>query len=128
MRIKFASITVDDQDRALKFYTEVLGFRRMADIPMGSFRFLTVVSSDDPEATELILEQPSFPPSKIYQKERYDAGIPATAFTTADMAAEIAKLKSLGVKFRGEPQNAGPILTVLFEDGCGNLVNLVQPS
>jgi catechol 2,3-dioxygenase-like lactoylglutathione lyase family enzyme len=128
MQIKFASVTVDDQDKALKFYTEVLGFRKMADIPMGKYRFLTVVSSDDPEATELILEQASLPPSKRYQKERFDAGMPATAFTTRDMATEIAMLKSRGVKFRGEPQNAGPILTVLFEDGCGNLVNLVQPN
>jgi catechol 2,3-dioxygenase-like lactoylglutathione lyase family enzyme len=127
MQIKFASVMVEEQDKALEFYTGVLGFKKMADIPMGEYRFLTVVSSETPDAPELLLEPMAFPPAKIFQKALFDAGIPATAFTTRDIRAEVAALKSKGVKFRGEPTNAGPIMTVLFEDGCGNLVNLVQP-
>jgi len=127
MRIQFNSVMVEDQEKALKFYSEVLGFVKMADIPMGKFRFLTVVSSENLKGAELVLEPTRFPPSKVYQKALYEAGIPITAFTTKDIQKEVAKLKERGVRFRGEPQNAGPIMTVLFEDTCGNLVNLVQP-
>ncbi|MGA2974331.1 MAG: VOC family protein [Spirochaetia bacterium] len=128
MQIQFSSIMVEDQEKALKFYTEVLGFVKMADIPMGKYRFLTVVSKENPKGAELVLEPTSFPPSKVYQKALYDAGIPIAAFPTKDIQKEIAALKARGVRFRGEPQNAGPIMTVLFEDTCGNLVNLVQPT
>ncbi|MGA2547246.1 MAG: VOC family protein [Rectinemataceae bacterium] len=128
MQIRFANVMVDDQDKALRFYTEVLGFKKMADIPMGEYRFLTVNSAEHPEGSELILEATAFPPSKVYQKALYEAGMPITALTTENIGAEVARLESRGVKFRGAPQNAGPIMTVLFEDTCGNLVNLVQPN
>jgi catechol 2,3-dioxygenase-like lactoylglutathione lyase family enzyme len=127
MQLKFASITVADQEKALAFYTGVLGFTRMADIPMGAYRWLTVVSPDGVPGMELVLEPLAFPPAVTYQRALYDAGVPATAFTTTDIAAEFARLKAAGVVFRGEPARMGPITAVVFEDGCGNLINLVQP-
>ena len=126
MQIKFTSILVDDQEKALKFYTEVLGFKKMADIPMGEYRWLTVVSPDGPEGVELSLEPMAFPPARTFQKELFEAGIPWTAFSTGDIQAEYLKLKDKGVIMRGEPQNFGPVISVLFEDSCGNLINLVQ--
>ncbi len=127
MRIGLSSIMVDDQERALKFYTEVLGFVKAFDIPVGDFRWLTVVSPEGSPDIELVLEPMGFPPSRAYQKSLYEAGIPATAFFTKNMQEEVERLKARGVKFRGEPNAAGPVLTVLFEDTCGNLINLVQP-
>jgi catechol 2,3-dioxygenase-like lactoylglutathione lyase family enzyme len=127
MQLKFMSVTVKDQEAALKFYTEKLGFVKMADIPMGDFRWLTVVSPDGIEGVELVLEPLAFPPAQVYQQALYDAGIPATAMISRDIQAEFQRLKSQGVIFRGEPQVMGMITTVLFEDGCGNLINLVQP-
>ncbi len=126
MQIRFVSVMVHDQDDALRFYTEKLGFRKMADIPMGEYRWLTVTSPDGLEGVELVLEPLGFPPARVYQKALYDAGIPATAFTTKDIRGEVERLKKRGVTFRGEPQRMGPITVVLFEDTCGNLVNLVQ--
>ena len=127
MQIKFVSITVEDQESALRFYTSVLGFEKMADIPMGEYRWLTVTSPDGIEGVELVLEPMGFPPARAYQKALFEAGIPATAFITKDIAAEVERLKARGVKFRGEPQDMGPIKVVVFEDTCGNLINLVQP-
>lgn len=126
MQITLTSISVEDQDRALAFYTSVLGFEKKHDIPMGEFRWLTVTSPEGAHGVELVLEPMAFPPARTYQKALFDAGIPATAFMTKDIAAEFEKLKSLGVKFRGEPKNMGPVTVVLFEDTCGNLINLVQ--
>lgn len=128
MILKFTSVYVDDQEKALAFYTKVLGFAGMADIPMGEYRWLTVVSPDGLEGVELVLEPLGFPPAKTFQKALYDAEIPATAFTTKDIVGEAAKLKARGVKFRGEPKMQGPITSVLFEDTCGNLIHLVQPN
>jgi catechol 2,3-dioxygenase-like lactoylglutathione lyase family enzyme len=127
MQIKFVSVMVDDQEKALRFYTTTLGFRPMADIPFGAARWLTVTSPDGVKGTELVLEPMEFPPAKVFQKALYDAGIPATAFITTDLKSEYGRLKSRGVVFRGEPQRMGPITMVLFEDTCGNLINLVQP-
>ena len=127
MQIKFVSVMVEDQNHALEFYTSVLGFRKMADIPMGEFRWLTVTSPDGIEGVELVLEPMGFPPSRPYQKALFDAGVPATALITKDIAADFARLQKLGVKFRGEPKSMGPITAVTFEDTCGNLINLVQP-
>jgi catechol 2,3-dioxygenase-like lactoylglutathione lyase family enzyme len=127
MQIKFASILVDDQAKALAFYTEVLGFRKQSDIPMGEHRWLTVVSPDGVEGAEVVLEPMGFPPAGAWQKALFDAGIPATAFISKDIEAEHKRLAARGVKFRGEPKHMGPIKAVLFEDGCGNLINLVQP-
>jgi len=128
MRINLSSVMVDDQDKALRFYTDVLGFRPMADLPMGEYRWLTVVSPEGAEGVELVLEPMAFPPAREYQRALFEAGIPATAFLTSDIQGEYARLKERGVVFRGEPQAMGPITVVLFEDTCGNLINLVQPA
>jgi catechol 2,3-dioxygenase-like lactoylglutathione lyase family enzyme len=128
MQIKLASVPVDDQDKALHFYVAVLGFVKKNDIPMGAFRWLTVPSPEGVEGAELVLEPMGFPPAQEYQKALFEAGIPATAFITSDIHAEYRRLKTLGVRFRGEPQSLGPISAVLFEDTCGNLINLVQPT
>ena len=128
MQIKLASVMVDDQDKALRFYTSVLGFVKQADIPMGPFRWLTVTSPEGVAGAELVLEPMGFPPARIFQQALFDAGIPATAFITKDVQAEYRRLKEAGVRFRGEPQAMGPITAVIFEDTCGNLVNLVQPA
>ena len=128
MQIKFISVMVEDQDSALHFYTTVLGFEKMADIPMGQFRWLTVSSPDGAAGVELVLEPISFPPARTYQQALFEAGIPAIALITKDIAAEVQRLKTHGVKFRGEPTNMGLITAVIFEDTCGNLINLVQPA
>src|SRR4030042_1529349 len=127
MQIKFTSVVVDDQEKALKFYTEVLGFVKMADLPIGEYRWLTVVSPDGPKEVELVLEPMGFPPARDYQKALYEAGIPLTAFLSADLQSEYQRLGGKGVVFRSEPQNYGTFLSVLFEDTCGNLIHLVQP-
>ena len=128
MQIKLTSVMVDDQDKALRFYTEQLGFVKKNDIPMGPFRWLTVTSPEGAEGVELVLEPMGFPPAKGYQKALFEAGIPATAFLTADIQAEYRRLVAAGVVFRGEPESMGPISAVTFEDTCGNLINLVQPA
>jgi predicted enzyme related to lactoylglutathione lyase len=128
MEIKIASVHVDDQDRALNFYTSVLGFVKKRDISMGQYRWLTVESLDGVAGVELLLEPMAFPPAKTYQKALFEAGVPATVFFTKDIAAEFERLKKQGVRFRGEPIRMGPITAVLFEDTCGNLINLVQPA
>lgn len=127
MQLKFISVMVEDQDAALHFYTTVLGFEKMADIPMGEFRWLTVVSKGGIEGVELVLEPMGFPPARVYQKALFEAGIPAIALITHNIRADYERLKSLGVVFRGVPETAGPITSVVFEDTCGNLINLVQP-
>lgn len=128
MQIKFVSISVDDQEKALQFYTKTLGFTKMADFPMGEYRWLTLVSPDGIPGVELVLEPMAFPPAQVYQKALFAAGIPATAFTTSDIKAEYARLARLGVKFHGEPVSQGPITSAKFEDSCGNLIHLVQPN
>lgn len=128
MQITLASIMVEDQDHALRFYTTVLGFQKKNDIPMGEFRWLTVSSPEGVAGAELVLEPMGFPPARVYQRALFAAGIPATAFISKDIAAEYGRLKKHGVKFRGEPASMGPITAVLFEDTCGNLINLVQPA
>jgi catechol 2,3-dioxygenase-like lactoylglutathione lyase family enzyme len=127
MQLKFISVMVDDQQKALDFYAGVLGFEKCADIPLGEYRWLTVASPDGIEGVELVLEPLAFPPARVYQQALYDAGIPATALITKDIRAEYQRLAGLGVVFRGEPAEAGPIITTVFEDTCGNLINLVQP-
>lgn len=119
---------VKDQDAALRFYTTILGFVKMADIPMEQFRWLTVVSPDGIEGVELVLEPMSFLPAQVYQKALFEAGISALSLITKDIHTDYDHLKKLGVIFRGEPVNMGVITSVLFEDTCGNLINLVQPA
>jgi catechol 2,3-dioxygenase-like lactoylglutathione lyase family enzyme len=128
MRITLASVMVEDQDHALHFYTTILGFEKRNDIPMGAFRWLTVSSPEGVAGAELVLEPLGFPPARVYQKALFEAGVPATAFISNDIATEYKRLKELGVKFRGEPVSMGPITAILFEDTCGNLINLVQPA
>lgn len=126
MQIKFVSVFVKDQADALKFYTEVLGFQKMADIPLGDYRWLTVVSPDGIAGVELVLEPLAFEHACVYQKALFEAGIPATAFITKDIQMDFQALKARGVVFHGEPQKNGPITAVTFEDTCGNLINLVE--
>jgi catechol 2,3-dioxygenase-like lactoylglutathione lyase family enzyme len=128
MQLKFMSVMVEDQEQALHIYTSVLGFAKMADIPMGEYRWLTVTSPDGLEGVELVLEPMGFEPARIYQKALFDAGIPAAAFITKNIHEEVERLKSRGVKFRSPPEVMGPITAAVFEDGCGNLINLVQPA
>jgi catechol 2,3-dioxygenase-like lactoylglutathione lyase family enzyme len=127
MEIKFANIIVDSQDKALEFYTTKLGFTKVSDIPMGPFRWLTVSSPEGVAGAELFLEPAHFPPAKVYQKARFDAGIPILAMISKDIQAEYKRLKSVGVLFRDEPKNMGPIISAVFEDTCGNLIHLIQP-
>jgi predicted enzyme related to lactoylglutathione lyase len=127
MRINLSSVMVEDQEQALKFYTEKLGFIKKTDMAVGEYRWVTVISPEGAEGVELVLEPMGFPPSREYQKALFSAGIPITAFISKDIQAEYKRLKALGVKFRSEPQVMGAITSVLFEDTCGNLINLVQP-
>lgn len=126
MQITLVSLLVDNQDRALAFYTSVLGFQKKHDIPMGTFRWLTVTAPEGVAGVELVLEPMAFPPARVYQRALFEAGIPATAFMSNDIHAEYARLKEQGVKFRAEPRNMGAVTVALFEDTCGNLINLVQ--
>jgi catechol 2,3-dioxygenase-like lactoylglutathione lyase family enzyme len=126
MRIHITSVMVNDQEKALKFYTEVLGFVKKVDVPAGGARWLTVVSPEQPDGPELLLEPIGFPPAKTYQKALFDAGIPLTAFEVTDIAKTYEKLVSLGVVFRSKPAKMGPVTIAVFEDTCGNLIQLVQ--
>ncbi len=128
MRIKISSIHVSDQDRALKFYTEVLGFVKRMDAPAGLFRWLTVVSPEGPEDLELLLEPVTLPEVKQYQRALYKEGIPATSFHVSDMEAEYTRLQKRGVVFRNSPVRSQWGIDVLFDDTCGNLINLHQPT
>ena len=127
MKISLTSVLVKDQNQALQFYTEILGFEKKEDSSMGEYRWLTVTSPEGINGVELLLEPIGFPFAAKYQQELYEAGIPATAFQTNDIESEIARLKERGVVFRGEPTKTGPVTTVVFEDTCGNLICLAQP-
>jgi glyoxylase I family protein len=127
LRIKLYSIFVDDQTKALRFYTEVLGFEKAHDIPVGGgFRWLTVRAADGGD-TELSLEPNVNPAARTYQQALLEQGIPATAFEVDDIAAEFERLKQLGVQFTGPPRPAGPVTIAIFNDTCGNLLQLYQP-
>ncbi len=126
MYAKLASIPVADQDTARKFYTEMLGFSVVHDIPMGPFRWLTVTPPGGIEGIELVLEPMGFPPAAAYYKALFEAGIPVTALFSTDIVAEHEELVRRGVVFRHPPKDHGTLWTALFEDTCGNVVNLVQ--
>ena len=126
LRIKLASVIVDDQDRALKFYTEVLGFVKKRDMPAGEFRWLTVVSPDDLDGPELLLEPNDNLAAQTYQKTVFEQGIPLTAFAVDDIQKEFVRMKKLGVKFALEPTNMGPVIQAVFDDTCGNLIQMYQ--
>jgi glyoxylase I family protein len=127
MRIKLNSIFVEDQDRALKFYTEVLGFKKSKDVPVGEYKWLTVVSPDGPPDVELVLEPNSNPAAKAFQESVFEQGIPVTAFEVDDIQGEVRRLKDRGVMFTMEPTRAGPVTVAIFADTCGNLIQLYQP-
>ena len=127
IRISLASVFVADQDKALKFYTETLGFVKKHDIPMGPFRWLTVTSPAGGTEMELVLEPMAFPPAQVYQKALRDAGVPLTAFTVDDLSKEYTRLKALGVAFKSAPQDIGPVIVAMFDDTCGNFIQLAQP-
>ena len=126
MQIKLTSVMVADQAAALKFYTEVLGFVKKNDIPMGEARWLTVVSPEGPDDVELLLEPMGFPPAKIYQKALFDAGIPAATFFVGDIQKEFERMAKLGAAFHTKPTPMGPVTVAVFEDTCGNLIQLCQ--
>lgn len=126
MKIVLTNVLVADQDRALRFYTEILGFVKKMEVPTGEYKWLTVAAPDGPSEVELLLEPMAFPPAQVYQKALFDAGIPYASFAIDDIAAEHERLLSLGVVFRTPPTKAGPVTLATFEDTCGNLIQMVQ--
>lgn len=126
MKIKLNSVYISDQDKALKFYTEVLGFVKKNDIPLGKFRWLTVVSPDEPNGTELVLEPDENPAAKVFKKSIFEQGIPLTAFQVDDIEKEYARMKKLGVVFKKPPTNMGPVTLAMFDDTCGNYIQIYQ--
>ncbi|MTT32650.1 VOC family protein [Terrilactibacillus sp. BCM23-1] len=126
MRIVVTSIFVQDQDKALEFYSEKLGFVKKEDVPAGEYRWLTLVSPDDQDGTELLLEPNDHPAAKEYQKKLFAEGIPVTMFGVADIHAEYKRLIEKGVKFTMEPTEMGEVTLAVFDDTCGNLIQIVQ--
>jgi catechol 2,3-dioxygenase-like lactoylglutathione lyase family enzyme len=126
MRINLTSVLVDDQDKALRFYTEVLGFQKKTEVPLGEHRWLTVVSPDDPNGTELVLEPDAHPAAKPFKDALVGDGIPFTSFAVDDVRQEFARLQSLGVEFAQEPVDMGPVTTAVFDDTCGNLIQIAE--
>lgn len=126
MKIKLNSVLVDDQDKALKFYTEILGFVKKADFPVGEFKWFTVVSPEEPNGTELVLEPNNNPAARTFQGAIFKQGIPLTAFAVEDIQKEYQRMKKLGVVFTTEPTKAGPATIAVFNDTCGNLIQIYQ--
>ena len=126
MRITLTSVFISDQDEALRFYTETLSFVKKHDVPLGEFKWLTVVSPDDPDGTELLLEPNDNPVAQEYQKGIFDQGIPAASFGVTDIRAEYEKLKSLGVAFTMGPTELANVTIAVFDDTCGNLIQIMQ--
>lgn len=126
MKIRLNSIFVDDQAKALKFYTETLGFRKSKDLPAGEFRWLTVVSAEEPNSTELVLEPNQNPAARTYQESLFKQGIPITAFEVEDIQSEYERLEGEGVVFTTAPTRAGEVTVATFSDTCGNLIQLYQ--
>lgn len=126
MRINLASVLVDDQDKALRFYTQTLGFRKKHDIPLGEYRWITVVSPEDPDGTELVLEPDEHPAVGPFKSALVEDGIPFTSFAVTDVAAEHRRLEALGVRFTQPPTNLGTVITAVFDDTCGNLIQIAQ--
>ena len=127
-RINITSVLVDDQDKALRFYSEVLGFRKKTEVPLGDHRWLTVVSPDDPDGTELLLEPDSHPAVGPFKRALQNDGIPFTSFAVDDVNAEYTRLRAIGVTFTQQPLEAGPVTTAVLDDTCGNLIQLAATS
>ena len=126
IRIYATNVLVDDQDKALKFYTEVLGFVKKTEVPVGEYKWLTVVSQKEQSGVELLLEPMGFEPAREYQKALKDAGIPYTSFAVDDLNEEYERLTSLGVEFSVQPQEMGAVMMAVLDDTCGNNIQLVQ--
>ncbi|HEV7711037.1 MAG TPA: VOC family protein [Asanoa sp.] len=126
MRINLASVLVDDQAKALRFYTEVLGFKEKNNVSMGEHSWITVVSPDDPDGTELVLEPDEHPAVKPFKSALVADGIPFTSFAVVDVRAEYERLRGLGVRFTQEPAEMGPVTTAVLDDTCGNLIQIAQ--
>jgi catechol 2,3-dioxygenase-like lactoylglutathione lyase family enzyme len=117
---------VDDQDQALRFYTDVLGFVKKYDVPLGAHRWLTVVSPDDPDGVELVLEPDDYRVAKQFKQALVEDGIPFTSFGVKDVNAEYKRLAGAGVRFTQPPVEMGPVITAVFDDTCGNLIQMAQ--
>jgi catechol 2,3-dioxygenase-like lactoylglutathione lyase family enzyme len=126
MIINVCSVMVDDQDKALAFYTNVLGFVKKTEIPVGEYRWLTVVSPELPDGVELVLEPDQHPAAKPFKQALVADGIPFTSFAVDDVQAEFERLEGLGVKFTQPPTSMGPVTTAVFDDTCGNLIQIAQ--
>ncbi|NKY32301.1 VOC family protein [Nocardia speluncae] len=126
LRINVTSVYVDDQSKALRFYTDVLGFQKKTDIPVGDASWLTVVSPLDPDGVELLLEPTGHPAAAVYKQALMEDGIPFTSFAVADLHAEHERLRGLGVEFTQEPADYGTVITAVFDDTCGNLIQIAQ--
>jgi len=126
MKINLTSVMVDDQAKALRFYTEILGFAKKADVPLGDYSWLTVTSPDQPDGPELLLEPDQHPAAKPFKAALVADGIPYTSFAVADVAAEYTRLTNLGVVFTQPPTEMGPVITAVFDDTCGNLIQIGQ--
>jgi catechol 2,3-dioxygenase-like lactoylglutathione lyase family enzyme len=124
MKITVTSVLVDDQAKALRFYTEVLGFVKKREVPLGDYSWLTVVSPDEPEGTELLLEPDAHPAAPPFKSALVADGIPFTQFTVDDVVSEHERLASLGVRFTQPPTEMGPVTTAVFDDTCGNLIQI----
>jgi catechol 2,3-dioxygenase-like lactoylglutathione lyase family enzyme len=126
MKIRLNSVMVQDQEAALRFYTEVLGFVKKMDIPAGEFRWLTVVSPEEPNGTALLLEPNVNPAAATFQRALFEAGIPLTAFAVDDVGQEYLRLSALGVAFTSKPVDAGAAIVAVLDDTCGNLIQIYQ--
>jgi catechol 2,3-dioxygenase-like lactoylglutathione lyase family enzyme len=126
MRIYITSVLVDDQEKALRFYTDVLGFVKKTDIPVGEARWLTVVSPDNPQGPELLLEPDAHPAAGPFKAALVADGIPVTSFAVDDVDAEFQRLRGLGVRFTQEPLEMGAVTTAVFDDTCGNLIQIAK--
>jgi catechol 2,3-dioxygenase-like lactoylglutathione lyase family enzyme len=124
VRINLASVLVDDQQKALRFYTEKLGFVKKTEIPLGGHSWLTVVSPDEPDGVELVLEPDEHPAAKPFKRALVGDGIPFTSFAVKDVQAEYDRLTGLGVTFTQPPTQMGPVMTAVFDDTCGNLIQI----
>jgi glyoxylase I family protein len=128
MRIKLTSVMVDDQEKAVRFYTDVLGFVKRKDFPVGEYRRITVTSPEGPTDLELVLEPNANPAGKTFQDAMFKQGIPLAAFEVGDLAGEFARLSGKGVVFTQAPTPAGPVMLAVLADTCGNLIQLYQPT
>lgn len=126
MKLKVTSLLVDDQEKALKFYTEILGFAKKTEVPLGDHKWLTVVSNEERDGIEILLEPMAFAPAAVYQKALFDAGIPLMAFNVDNIHSEYERLEKLGVVFSMKPTTMGPVTIAVFNDTCGNNIQLVQ--